>query len=88
MAAIEPSWGAAHEREDGKKRELIITVGHYCGGPLINVDNRIGGGPGIAVWSETQLGELIAGLIAAARQIGFDIDQVEDFAGSNPAPAD
>lgn len=81
MTAIAKGWTATKDHGDGLPSVIEISLSEFEGQTHIHIDKDDGNDPGPSVWDEAQLGELLAGLIAAARQADYDMDTVADFAG-------
>ncbi len=83
MTAIVTGWMATAHHGDEFPSVLTIQVRDFEGANHIDVATGDGDpyDPGIGIWHETQLGELIAGLLAAAKQAGYSLDVVRSIIG-------
>lgn len=77
MPANAIGWTATKDHGDGHPSVITVTLGAFEGHPQIYVNGNTSDEPRVPIWDERQLGDLIAGLIAAARQAGFDMETVE-----------
>ncbi len=81
MTAIATGWTATANHDDEFPSVLTVTIRDFEGANHIDVDRGDDCGPRIGIWHAQQLGELIAGLMAAAKQAGYDMDAVRSAVG-------